>query len=124
MTYPLYQIIHGTYVPSGSDFYMIQSQQSGAAWISPIGFASMITALNLQASANLAAYPNAYVVGTGTGYWSTDAAAKAAALADFNTIITARNTAAIIAAAQAALNSGQPSPYITSYGDSPVAGPG
>ena len=55
-------------------------------------YAAMITALGLAASINPVAYPYAYLVGTGPHAYSTDPLAKAAAIADCNLIIAARNT--------------------------------
>lgn len=125
LIYPSYEVVHGTYIPSNAAFYLLQYQgAAGANWVIPPNFAQMIITLNLQAAANTlnnSAYQNAYVVGSGTGYWATDAAAKAAAIADYGTIIAARNSAA----AAAALTQGfLGNPYITPSADSPVAGPG
>jgi hypothetical protein len=70
-------------------------------------YAAMIQALGLQASKNYAAYPYAYVVGAGANNWSTDALAKAAAIADCNLIVTKRNNAI------AALGINAANPYVS-----------
>jgi hypothetical protein len=120
LIYPQYQVIHGTYLPSSADFYAIQILQApNAGWQFPDvrGFALTITQLGLQAAANLSQYPYAYVVGSG---WANDAAAKAAAQADYAALITARNNTA----AAAALLTPVPNNYVTLTNDSPVSGPG
>ena len=119
MTFPDYQVVHGLYNPSSADFYMLLYQGiANAPWISPPNFAQTIVRLSLQASANLAQYQNAYVVGSG---WASDAAAKAAAQADYAILLADRNASQ---AATALNQSFYNNPYITPYGDSPVSGPG
>ena len=122
MNYPQFEVVPFTYSYSGGSAtgYIIQSiAAAGAAAQSPpvysapgnppvtLPFSQCITQFSLQASANAAAYPNAYVVGTGTGYWSTSAAAEAAAIADATALVNARN------AAIAAASFGAGNPYVT-----------
>ena len=110
---------------NASTGYIIQMTYAGAPNAIPVdptipylgyaSYAAMIQALGLQASKNYAAYPYAYVVGAGANNWTTDALAKAAAIADCNLIIAKRN------AAITALGINAANPYVT-FG-APVLGP-
>lgn len=124
VNYPLYQVqpLNWNYNGSTSSGYLILIQVSNTAlWQPAINILNLVdyagNKLVLQAANNLPAYPMAYVIGTGTGDWSTDAAAKTAALADWTTITTARDQALAIKGFTQL-----PNPYVT-LGPA-VAGPG
>lgn len=127
MNYPLYRVSHGIYTPSGVDFYLLEALPNAAPaaqWMAPINFAAAIVQYNLKAAANTiasSAYPNAYLVGTGSGFWATDTSAKAAALSDYATLTSARDTAV---ASTALAQNFTGNPYILASSDSPVIGPG
>ncbi len=96
--------VNGATTTTGYLIQMLYAYAAGDASIAPappdptissLGYATyaaMITALGLAGSINPVAYPYAYVVGAGVHGWATDAAAKAAAIADCNLIVAQRNT--------------------------------
>lgn len=127
LTYPQYQVAHGTYTPSGTESYVILSVGGlNGVWTGPANFAALVTRLNLQAATNLQRDGNgnyvafAYTVGVGAGFYSTAALAKAAAQADYQAIWDDKNAQIEAQALQNPLNN----PYYVLAPDSPVSGPG
>jgi hypothetical protein len=120
-SYPLYEVVPftWTYNSNVSTGYLLLAQANASSTFqAPANFANMAQTLALKAVANYAAYPHAYVTGNGSNNtWNGDAAAKAAAQADFATLVAARD----LAVATAALSTALPNPY-TSIGN-PVSGP-
>jgi hypothetical protein len=123
MNFPQYRVSHGTYLPSGSNFYLLEalnSGQPGDQWGTPLNFPSLITQNNLRAASNRAAFQNAYIVGVANGFWASDTLARAAAQADYVTLTASRDAAAI----SPTLAQFDNNPYISPAVDNPVSGPG
>jgi hypothetical protein len=78
-------------------------------------YPAMISALSLAASINFPGFPYSYVVGTGANNWTTDALAKAAAIADCNKIAARRD----VNIANSGINANNP--YVTL--GAPILGP-
>ena len=119
MNYPQYEVVPftWTYNSTVSTGYLLLAQaNANSTFQAPANFFNTAQAQNLNATKNLAAYPHAYV--TGSTAWANDAAAKAAAQADYATLTVARD----LAVAQNAFNIALPNSY-ASIG-TPVSGPG
>ena len=118
MLYPQFQVLHVTYIPNSVEVFVIQAQNNpDDAWNVPTNFPQTIKRLGLQAASNLPAYPNAYVVGA---HWTTAAAAKAAAQADYAALVADK----VNAYNASVLASGGDPSVIAPFADSPVSGPG
>jgi hypothetical protein len=108
MSPPQFEVVPFTFVSGSttSTGYLIQmlltsGQLTGSGpqipdptvqYLGYASYAAMISALGLAASINLPTYPYCYLVGAGAHAFSTDALAKAAAIADCNLIVAQRNT--------------------------------